>query len=110
MNLDIASKIIDKGRQLGADFVEIFEEESRSSTLLLKDRKIENASASTEYGIGIRLIYGTEVLYAFTSDDHLDTLLRMTETLAFGRNQKGSSIKTLDYQSMKRFRLFSKCV
>jgi TldD protein len=26
----------------------------------------------------------------------------MTETLAFGRNQKGSSIKTLDYQSMKR--------
>ena len=102
MNLDIASKIIDKGRQLGADFVEIFEEESRSSTLLLKDRKIENASASTEYGIGIRLIYGTEVLYAFTSDDHLDTLLRMTETLAFGRNQKGSSIKTLDYQSMKR--------
>ena len=102
MNLDIASKIIDKGRQLGADFVEIFEEESRSSTLLLKDRKIENASASTEYGIGIRLIYCTEVLYAFTSDDHLDTLLRMTETLAFGRNQKGSSIKTLDYQSMKR--------
>ena len=41
MNLDIASKIIDKGRQLGADFVEIFEEESRSSTLLLKIVKLK---------------------------------------------------------------------
>lgn len=84
MNSEVALKVIEKGRHLGADFVEIFEEESRSSTLLLKDRKIETASASTEYGVGIRLIYGTEVLYAFTSDSALENLLRLTETLAFG--------------------------
>ena len=54
----------------------------------LKSSQIESATAGTEYGIGIRLIYGTEVLYGFTSDDSEDALVKLVKTLAFGRIDK----------------------
>jgi TldD protein len=89
MNREVAAQILDTGRSLGADLVEIFEEETRSSTLALKDRAIETASAGTEFGIGVRLLYGTEVLYAFTSEENPDSLVKMVQTLAFGRRASG---------------------
>ena len=85
MNPSVAVKIFEAGKRAGADFVEIFEEETRSSTLGLKSSQIESATAGTEYGIGIRLLYGTEVLYGFTSDDSEEALLKLVQTLAFGR-------------------------
>ena len=85
MNPSTAVKIFEAGRSAGADFVEIFEEETRSSSLGLKDRQIDTATAGTEYGIGVRLLYGTEVLYGFTSDDSEEALVKLVKTLAFGR-------------------------
>ncbi len=91
MNRDVAESILEMGTQSGADYVEIFEEETRQSSLALKDCKIETASAGTEFGIGIRLIFGTEVLYAYTSDESKDSLLQMVKNLAFGRVQAKSA-------------------
>jgi TldD protein len=88
LNTSVAVKIFEAGKSAGADFVEIYEEETRSSTLGLKSSQIESATAGTEYGIGIRLIYGTEVLYGFTSDDSEDALVKLVKTLAFGRIDK----------------------
>lgn len=85
MDLSRAASIFEVGRAAGATFVEIFEEESRASHLTLKDRVIENAGAGTEYGIGVRLLFGTEVLYGYTSDDSTDALVRLVRSLAFGR-------------------------
>lgn len=85
MNPEVAVKIFEAGKSAGADFVEIFEEETRESCLGLKDCQIDTATAGTEYGIGVRLLYGTEVLYGFTSDDSEEALLKLVRTLAFGR-------------------------
>ena len=101
MNQDVAVKIFEAGRSAGADFVEIFEEETRSSCLGLKDRHIETATAGTEYGIGVRLLYGTEVLYGFTSDDSEEALVKLVRTLAFGRIS-GSAPKTFEFAPEKR--------
>ena len=90
MNPEKAYRVIEKANSLGADFAELFVEETRSSVLLLKNKKIENASASTEFGVGIRLFFGPEVLYAFTSDYSTDSLLKMVDTLAFSRNSQAS--------------------
>lgn len=103
MNPEVAAKIFEAGRSAGADFVEIFEEETRSSSLGLKDKHIETATAGTEYGIGVRLLYGTEVLYGFTSDDSEESLLKLVKTLAFGRiDSMGSSTKTFEFAPEKR--------
>ncbi len=85
MNREVAESILDLGLRCGADYVEIFEEETRSSTLSLKDSRVDTASAGTDFGIGIRLLYGTEVLYAYTSDEDRESLLNLVKSLAFGR-------------------------
>lgn len=104
MNPEVAAKIFEAGRSAGADFVEIFEEETRSSCLGLKDQHIETATAGTEYGIGVRLLYGTEVLYGFTSDDSEDALVKLVKTLAFGRiaSMNASAQKSFEFAPEKR--------
>lgn len=101
MNRELAESILEAGTGFGADYVEIFEEETRSSTLSLKDGVIETASAGTEFGIGVRLLFGTEVLYAFTSDESRDALLNMVKTLAFGR-ERSRGKKSPDYSPTPR--------
>jgi TldD protein len=85
MDSSKAHRIFQAGRDRGADFVEIFEEETRHAGVSLKDGKVESASAGTDYGIGIRLLFGTEVLYAHTSKDELDHILKLIEALTLGR-------------------------
>jgi TldD protein len=85
MNPEQAQRILQAGKDKGADFVEIFEEETRHAAVSFKDRKVESASAGTDYGIGIRLLFGTEVLYAHTSKDDEEHLLRLIEALAVSR-------------------------
>lgn len=102
MNPEVAVKIFEAGRSAGADFVEIFEEETRSSSLGLKDRQIETATAGTEYGIGVRLLYGTEVLYGFTSDDSEEALVKLVKTLAFGRIAGALQVLPFEFAPEKR--------
>lgn len=80
-----AHRIFQAGRDRGADFIEIFEEETRHAGVSFKDRKVESASAGTDYGIGIRLLFGNEVLYAHTSKDDEAHLLQLVEALTLGR-------------------------
>jgi TldD protein len=54
---------------------------------------VESASAGTDYGIGIRLLFGTEVLYAHTSKDDEEHLLRLIEALAQSRGTMGSVVR-----------------
>lgn len=101
MNPSVAVKIFEAGYKAGADFVEIYEEETRSSVLGLKSSQIDSATAGTDYGIGIRLLYGTEVLYGFTSDDSEEALIKLVETLAFGRIA-GMERKPIELNPAKR--------
>lgn len=100
MDKNLAHEIIDAGLAAGASFVELFEEESRHSSLGLKNSSIETATAGTHYGIGLRLLYGTEVLYAFTSDNSHDSLLQMVKALTFGR-ASGTHSKPFEFLPQK---------
>jgi len=91
MHQSIPKKILDFCLEAGADFAEIYEEESRKSHLALKDNAIEGASASIIYGIGIRMLYGTEVLYGFTSDDSEEVLMNIAKNLSLSKNKKGEA-------------------
>lgn len=56
MHQEKAQRLLQAGRDRGADFVELFEEETRHASVSFKDKKVESASAGTDYGIGIRLL------------------------------------------------------
>ncbi|MDB5102742.1 MAG: microcin-processing peptidase 2 [Fibrobacteres bacterium] len=80
-----AERIIQAGLDRKADFVEIFEEETRNASVSFRDRKVESATAGTDYGMGIRLVYGTEVLYAHTSNDDESHIIKLIDNLARSR-------------------------
>ncbi|MDX1958249.1 MAG: TldD/PmbA family protein [Leptospiraceae bacterium] len=86
MNQVLAQKILQLGLGVGADFTEIFVEETRHSSVSFSDKKVETATAGIEFGIGIRLIFGTEVLYASTSKEEEDHLIQLVRDLAKTRN------------------------
>ena len=69
MDKERAQRLFQAGRDRGADFIELFEEETRHASVSYKDRRVESATAGTDYGIGIRLLFGTEILYAHTSKE-----------------------------------------
>lgn len=85
MNESIAAEMIAAGLDAGADFVDLYEEETRNASVSLRDRKIENATAGIEYGIGLRLIFGTDVVYGYTGSDTKDALLQLLRALVTAR-------------------------
>ncbi|EKR26120.1 putative TldD protein [Leptospira interrogans serovar Bataviae str. L1111] len=95
MNINKAQLILEAGLSRKADFVEIFEEETRSSSVSLRDRKIEQSFAGIDYGIGIRLIYGTDVLYAHTNNEDLEHLISLIDILADSRSATKEKSQTL---------------
>ncbi|MEC7214898.1 MAG: DNA gyrase modulator, partial [SAR324 cluster bacterium] len=48
------TKILEHGLSKGADFTEVFVEDSKSSSFNLLDRKIDQIQSSNSFGIGIR--------------------------------------------------------
>ena len=88
-----AEKIIQAGLDKKADFVELFVEETRGASVAYNNRKVETASAGTDYGIGIRMIYGTEVFYANTSNDDEEHLLQLIEALSKTKSDTKASIQ-----------------
>ncbi|HQF54552.1 MAG TPA: TldD/PmbA family protein [Fibrobacteria bacterium] len=92
MDASRAARILDLARSRGADFAELFVEETRFSSLALRDRKIESASAGTEFGIGARMIFGSQVLYGHTSREDEESLARLVEDLAAARPRSGAHL------------------
>ena len=94
-------KVIQAGMDYQADFVEVYVEEKRATSMTLKDNDIEGATAGTDFGIGIRLIYGTEVLYGFTSSESEEELLKLTANLAATRKANKKSSIPVNFQHEK---------
>ena len=80
------SKILDHGRRQGADFAEVFVENSIVSNLTLLDRKIDEINSANSFGVGVRLLYGDDVYYGYSSDPDEANLLKLTTNL--GQSQR----------------------
>ncbi|MDH4247826.1 MAG: TldD/PmbA family protein [Deltaproteobacteria bacterium] len=77
--------ILTLGKSRGADFVEVYAEESHAATLELTDRKIDTVNSGVSFGVGVRLIFGDEAYYSYSSDPERDTLLALTDNMAASR-------------------------
>lgn len=64
----ILQKALDAALSTGADFADVFVEDSWSSQLTLLDGKPQKAIVGELYGAGIRLFFGHEIVYVTTND------------------------------------------
>lgn len=77
----IAQAVIDRGLLLGADFVDIFVENQKVTEVELLSSKIEKLNTGIDFGIGLRMVVGTNVLYGYTNHTSQSELMRVIELL-----------------------------
>lgn len=78
----LAEELISVAKSTGADFAEVYEENTRSNSIRILDGKIDRISDNLLSGVGIRIFSGTKTVYASTSDTSRDGLLRCAASVA----------------------------
>ncbi|WP_233189696.1 MULTISPECIES: TldD/PmbA family protein [unclassified Halobacteriovorax] len=78
----IAKEVIDYALLRGADFAEIFVDRQTFESISIKSSNVENIENGINFGIGIRLFYGTKVLYGYTNSTNKEELLDIVSSLS----------------------------
>ena len=82
LNKSLAREVINLASSTGADFVEIFNEDTIRKSYMLEGLKVDATTVTTTSGIGLRLLKGTRSVYGSTSDKSKKALLELASTLS----------------------------
>jgi TldD protein len=84
-------KLLGIGMQRGAEFAEVYFERSAFTAVSLDENKVKSAQHGISMGVGVRVISGSKVGYAYSDDLSFDALKRAAETAALIAEGKGSN-------------------
>lgn len=82
LDANIAWNVLSEAKQRGADFADIFVEHHTQSSIAVMSKKVHEIQSGIDFGIGIRLVYGTQVFYGYTNLMDQDELIRITKSLS----------------------------
>ncbi len=85
----IVEKVLSKALENGADFAEIFVEDSYTSKMSFFDSKTQESIVGKDLGAGVRVFFGITPIYAFTNDLSEEGLLKAAQIA--GSAFKGNS-------------------
>lgn len=91
---NVLEKALDAALSTGADFADIFIEDTYSSQLSILSQKPETAIVGQLYGAGVRLFFGHEVVYVTTNDLSEAGLVKAALNAAQSRGQ-GAAKKSM---------------
>ena len=77
----LLQKLIDEALSTGADFAEIFLEDTMSSRISVTSGDVTSTSASNVHGAGVRLILGVDEVYGYTNKITFDAILEVVKNL-----------------------------
>lgn len=70
----LALKVLNEGLSTGADFVEIYIEETNTNTIEMDNGEVKTINSGISFGAGIRLLKGLQSVYGYTNDVSLKGL------------------------------------
>jgi TldD protein len=79
LDVDVIDAVLAAAMARGADFAEIFVEDSRSTMTTMDQQRVEDLTSSRSRGAGVRVIVGSTTGYAHTADLSLSGLLAAAE-------------------------------
>lgn len=82
LDKNIASDVLHEALANGADFADIYIERKNVQNLSFNSSKVKDIQSGTDFGIGVRLVYGKQYLYGYTNSAKKEDLLELTRTLA----------------------------
>ncbi|MFA5522875.1 MAG: TldD/PmbA family protein [Tissierellales bacterium] len=99
LSRSIIEDVLTASLSTGGDFAEIFVEDRFNTGLLLVGGKIESGISGRDYGVGIRIFYGLNSIYAYTNDSTRENLIKVTKEAAAAI--KGSNVhQVLDFTKL----------
>ena len=109
LNKAVISELLGIATSSGADFAELFAENTLQGNMTLIGGKVEEIADRKISGVGIRLLRGTESVYASTADISYSGLLRCAKQAAsaMGELKEGRSVVLTEKQYPKLHTLVS---
>ncbi|MFT5221385.1 MAG: TldD protein [Planctomycetota bacterium] len=77
-----AESVIDHALSLGADFAELFVEKNETNVVSTLSDEVQSVESGINLGIGLRMVYGSKVLYGYTNKTDQQELKRIASVLA----------------------------
>ena len=101
LNVQVAESVIDHALHLGANFVELFVERNQVNSVSTLSSQVQSIESGIDFGIGIRIVYGTKVLYGYTNRTDADELRRIASELAAkDARDRAIGATALDYREV----------
>jgi len=98
LNSQTAESVIDHALSLGADFAELFVEKNETNVVSTLSDEVQSVESGINFGIGLRLVYGSKVLYGYTNKTDREELLRIASVLAAkDLRDPVSTLKSFDF-------------
>lgn len=82
INLELAKEVLHTALKTGADFAEIYCEDTTKNSIFMIERKVKSSDTQNIYGIGLRILRGLEEVYGYTNDVSKESLLKLANDLA----------------------------
>ncbi|MFB9995145.1 TldD/PmbA family protein [Deinococcus oregonensis] len=86
---ELVADVLHAARSGGAEWAELFVEDTWQTNLTLLQGAVKEAGGGNSYGAGIRLLYGTKVVYGYTNDTSRQSLLDVAQALAKSQGTVG---------------------
>ena len=98
-----AESVIDHALSLGADFAELFVEKNETNVVSTLSDEVQSVESGINFGIGLRMVYGSKVLYGYTNKADQDELRRIASVLAAkDLRDPVSRMKSFDFSQVLR--------
>ncbi len=94
----LALLVINEALSTGADYAEIFYEDSRNYSLSIENGKVQTSSSNSLCGVGLRLLKENQCVYGYTNDLSKKGLLALANSLSKSFN--GERILSIDHFDM----------
>ena len=89
LDRDLVSNVLQTAKSGGADWSELFMEDTVTMSLRTLNGAVKDATGGNEYGAGIRILYGSKVVYAYTNDCSEDGLLEIANAISKAHGSSG---------------------
>ena len=86
----------------GGDLAEVFAENTANDTINMLNGQVEKANWGMDSGVGLRIIFGTSAVYAYTNNMGRDSLLKLAKDAAQAV-KGGKELTVINSTDMKKF-------
>jgi len=86
----LVERLLSAAMERGADFAEVYVERNETTAVTLEEQRVKSAQAGLSQGVGVRVISGAKVGYAYSDDLDDEALFRAARTAAFIAQGGGS--------------------